>query len=1236
MEKRNRIERFGGDLEGVEQAPACYFIFRDKEQSDMALAHGVKDWEGIKNAALTARASYRSLFSYHYGHYEGICGAIKRGDDSLANRRGQPKLGQIDPDEPYTAREVVMDIDGDQLSFVGPSVRKLCQWLESHYITHQLFHSGKKGYHVHIPRSSVGYGTRVHDMAQKMGRFVRRLVKRFHEETGCPVPPIDYSLYNKTRKIRLAGDCRGELKGHVRYKAPLEPADMKIETIWGWDHATQQPNRVEMLTSGYPDGHPMLRELWDEATTDNRPVVVHEARSHVGSRRDLDIQNLDDLINAVRNTRNVDEKPDGWVNHRCLNPSHDDTIDSAGIHRESGAYKCFKCGNFSPQEVAGWLGVDLEIEDNDEDDDETSLEETRTRLMREMRGALYGDSNVLWNVSVGVGKSYTMRRLARESDPTVVVDEGDYARTLGPDDLPDDVLAQIGHGTLSEDPEDHQSWLPEWAMAADYIDWQPQDGRTFGFMADSYDLIESQKEDLNIGLMLHKPWRLEPRCESTDMDRSGDRQTRAEEIKLRQQKYKESRSSVCATCPLNPDSDAWDPEDDTPPCEYLEQRDEMLETEGVVWLPKAFLGHPETMRKFTEQCSHIIVDEDILEYLWTAKSFRVPDLKKGLSSAVEVPWGGDGDPSKRVGEVIDKLLDDELPLQGDIEGDDRDPIDGGINLVESWARRGDYQGDQSDEGTWAPQNGRVHNIGHEDAEGPVDVGFDDMEVNTTVQDLVMYLRTNNIHGIDRREDDDGVDHLYLQGSPTWTEYLQSAKFHVLDASIDSRDEKILQHHLTRRVQEWTQEEWEEARSDIIADRKNQWLKEHSVGDGEEMPDFDEIVPETPPNDGLTTIEPERRTIQLQTNTTNVVHDPSSLFSRDGQMNLVESYENDDSYNRLEALVEFVDAMVEDDGAENIGFISQKPKPDNHFMQFLFQEVETDAFLDDDGEIDDASFLYYGNLRGFDRFREKDNVVIIGDPGLPESAYRTEMMRLAGQARKTPAEGGSEDITSMILPHTVKDRSYTLKYQSLAPQVHDERQHPDAGNREDHRHHYSMVQFAWDRQICREIYQAVGRARGHEHDSTIYLLAAAHPGEQTKQEFKYDIDEELLVSKSSQARHVQSIDLEAHRAASFLMNNTLMPVSQIMNETELSRKQINGKLRYDAKRLHKEELCFALKKNGVGVTKISDILGVARKSVYRWIDKVEDRDQSLPDQDGGQEFPTGKDAILDWIQSHGQS
>ena len=1171
-----------------ERTGECYLIFSDTKQQRMALAHGDDDWSAIKNAALTAGASFRSLFSFDYEAWHEWA----QKDSTPENGWGQPKLGDFPADVPYTAKSIVIDVDGEALGLVAPQVKHLCEWMDRAALPFRLWHSGKKGFHIEIPREAVGYEPSV-DLAWTMKKFVKRFLQYVGERTGRATPPIDDSLYNRTRKIRLPADPRGEIAGHPRFKSPLTPELVTPQSNWGWDCCTTQPDNVGTMDRRYIDPCPMLQEIWQDAKQDVRPVEVHDQTSLARPSRKREFTNLQGLIAEVESQPSAERDADGWINLRCPNPEHDDLTPSAGVRVDNGVCHCFKCGNFSPQQLAAWLGYALEEKDHvdeDEVDESTSLEDARTRLMREMRGSLYGDGNHVWRVSVGVGKSWTMRRLAVESDPTVVLEEGQWARTLGEDDIPDEVLAKIGLEDLSENPADHP-WLPNWAQGAAYIDWDPQQHRCFAFMADSYDLLREQFGDLEIGIPLDKPWELEPGCLTEEMGHEGRMPTRAEEIEWRES-IGETRASVCATCPLNPSSDAWDPEDDLDPCGYQKRRQELFETSDVVWLPKAYLGVPTKMKDYTEQATHIIVDEDIIPYLMKAISLDAHRLRDVEASGVELPWGGDGE-TKRIGEVIARLLDGEMPL-----GENA-----GQQVIERWASTASWETRDPEAGVWGTDD-RIMTIGNPDADEQ-DIGFDDMELNEEAQQLVAFLRHNLLTGV---HVEDGT--LWLQGAADWTDYLKSCSLQVLDASLDDRDELLLDYWLAQNVQAWTESEWNAERERRIERKEKSWADENDrmVGmDYDDKPCFEERVPEEPPGGWTKSVPPSFHSIQLHTSETTIVHDPSSLFSRNGKSNLLSRHSEPDptdpksKFDRMGALIDFIDELVRDAGPENVGIISHKPQEDGDFIHTLFSELETDQLnIDDD-------FLYYGNLRGMDQMKDRDNVVIIGDPSVPEQAFQDEMMRMWGRPYKPYSvphlerfrwERGERewptDVVAMDQPHTVRDGSYTLHYKTLVPQT--EYETKKAG--------VSLTEYCWDRLITREIYQAIGRARGHSNPSTIYLLSARWPGEVAKGEFSYVIDEELLVSKSSQARHVDSIDMSAHEEARRRVRKTVDSISGIMRDTNLSRSTIEAKRTSDSWRARVKEVCWVLSDEGVTQKRLADHFGVSTRQVRRWIKSVD--------------------------------
>lgn len=1167
------------DRDDEDREGPCYILFDDTIHTHLELAHE-DDWEGIQHAALHSGARFRSLFSYDYATWIDF---LENGDPELT-KTGCPKYGDFPEDVPYTARTVVIDVDSDELYWAASPTLRFCEWLDSRQVPFRLWHSGKKGYHVCIPRGAVGYG-RETGLAGTMKRFVKLLIDEFVDETGGSAPPIDEKVYNRSRKIRLPGDCRGEIAGAVRYKSPIRPLDIEGSTHCGWDFTTQEPDEFLLLPEPYSPKE-YLVDLWERAKqTPSRTVTVHQPfpRSARTSDGSAEWKNLEDLVAEIeRRPKSI--RSGSMVRHSCVNPAHTDRNPSAAIW-DDGGYNCFKCGKYGAAKVAEWMGFDLERSESSrsksssEDPEEKTLSDARDELMRTMRGFLYGEANAVFTVPVGVGKSWTARRLAEEDGPVAVLEPGEDAIGLELQFDADEFPVTYSRANWVEDI----SW----------IDWQPQ--RTFGFLGDSYDLLREQIADLPRGEALDKPWVLEDRCESEPMGQEGKKSTRRKEIEWRES-IGEPKGSVCATCPLNPDSPAFD--DTRESCEYRKQLETMRENDDIAWLAKAYVGIPERMEEFTSQCTHIICDEDIVPYIHPVRSFDVDKLRRAESSAATIPYAGSEEKSLRVGELISLLLEGNVPVATD---------DGGGRLIHRWTRTANWEGRPADldpndpDAEWKARDNRVYNL-PEEGDRPVDITFGDLSVNAEAQRLLGFLKYNLIQDAAVR---DGI--LYVRGVIEWTEYLSSCQMLVLDASHSELD-KMATRQLTRRVPEVSVEEWEAEREAMIERKRQAWIEDQGGGlmaDDDEAPDFEAMVPKSPPNAGMRRVEPSFHEIEISNKDTTVIHDPSAMFSRQGKVRFIKRFDDerddDGGCDRLTPLIELVDHLVDDaDGEDNIGVISHKQSPqDEFFIDRLFDECASDLNADD-------HFMYFGNLRGKDRFKGVEHLVIIGDPGLPTPAFRAEMMRWRGKPEKPfLREEGEPEAPNIIdeeCGYTPFDGRYSLHYPAISPDT----------DREREVHGHSLVRHVWDRLLQRELYQAVGRARGIEHDCKVWLFSATHPGSLVKTQFTHEIDKRLLTSKKSQAKHVEVIDMDDYREAFQRANMTMDTYEDIAEDTDLRAETVSNMTKANSKRARRREFAWWLiEKEGLTQKKVAKKLQRSARQVRRWLKQVNDKMKPIP-------------------------
>ena len=129
--------------------------------------------------------------------------------------------------------------------------------------------------------------------------------------------------------------------------------------IWVEYPAGSDSNDVWIAVDFSP---PAFRKALDECTLLTLPAYQKEKK-----RKRSAVNYSDDLKLTIENTlsasygMNTNYKTNGWShNFSCVNPMHTDQKPSAGYHPETGALRCFTCGEtYPPETIAGWLGIDL-------------------------------------------------------------------------------------------------------------------------------------------------------------------------------------------------------------------------------------------------------------------------------------------------------------------------------------------------------------------------------------------------------------------------------------------------------------------------------------------------------------------------------------------------------------------------------------------------------------------------------------------------------------------------------------------------------------------------------------------------------------------------------------------------------------------------------------------------------------------------------------------------------------
>lgn len=981
------------------------------------------------------------------------------------------------PKDRHHAPVVPIDVDYDSLLFAANKTKRFCEWLDDKGVPFYLWFSGGKGYHIEIHQMTIGYRPHT-ELPGRMRWFVRELVDRYEEETGQSIA-WDDSIYSRNSKIRLP-NCARTFDGKIRRKVWLNVRSIGAS----WDDAlvpTYQWGKVQSRRKmpvptynpreDFPDvsdpRNAFVAELWDEWEPRRDLVEVH----HNSGGEHRTYGNIDDVIREIESEsmseRVTDADGTEMIRCRCPNPHHDDWNPSAAVWVESGTGHCFKCGSMSPAEVASYVDVELEEVDEEEEDDHTELAEARKELAEGMSRAMDEGGVHLFTVPVGVGKSYTARRAAENND----------------------------------------KWL---------------------YMVDDHELGREVQEDLRGSIHLRSPWMDESRCISEPMDDRGEMPTRKDEIQHRLDRG-EPASSVCATCPLNPDSDAFDPSRE--PCKWREKRDRLegQDDHGVV--AKAYLRFPTALREKMRTRKGMIVDEDPMDDLIPVYNFRLDDLRPLLevdrkvplndgavrtermdeaeptddtttvnmperraknSSGMPlhyvnttVPLPGHRTQSIKLGSLVRPILEDGvLPTHQHVT-DETGSVLGQTFRTEEYT--------EDDPVGWRPTETVMDYV---DAEGFV--GLEEMEILDECTRFLNVLLSKSLMEATITKDSDGIERLLLKGYNDLEEFDNVI---LLDASVGEVGKEVYRG--------------------IFDD-----LKIHEI--------------------------------ECVNKDTQVVHDPSSTWSRSAKERQKQRHDSGgEEFDRFQRLKTFVRRQTREYGKENVGIISHKECP------VIGRLMDALALPDD-------AYMWYGNLKGKDRFKPKECLIVVGDPSVNGFAYELEKFRWG-------MNGHVSNITTFGSPWTSPDGSYTLRYDTVHPLTT-----PNQG--------LDFPEWIYKKIIRDPIYQAIGRIRGIEHDSTVYYFGSPWPGQHTVDQFDYIVDPDLLHDNH---QVYDPVDL---RTAEIMVNQSMMSLSEISRQTGLSRGFLRS-MKNDAQRDRKSEIIeWLYKDEGMTQKEVAEELDVSPRTV----------------------------------------
>ena len=187
-------------------------------------------------------------------------------------------------------------------------------------------------------------------------------------ETSIPKNLVETLEFLQIKKIIYIPDNDDAgLNSARKLQKLLAPTDIELILLdWG-DHVDHKGDandlwiQVNFNPQHFQDVVGSLQPLTPpvEAPRNTINEVFRPSSPLITSTDDYD-QAVQNTIQALMRTLDVDSfKGNGWSkNFQCVLPNHKDRRPSAGIHQESGVYKCFACGiTLSPRDLAEHLGI---------------------------------------------------------------------------------------------------------------------------------------------------------------------------------------------------------------------------------------------------------------------------------------------------------------------------------------------------------------------------------------------------------------------------------------------------------------------------------------------------------------------------------------------------------------------------------------------------------------------------------------------------------------------------------------------------------------------------------------------------------------------------------------------------------------------------------------------------------------------------------------------------------------
>jgi len=677
-----------------------------------------------------------------------------------------------------------------------------------------------------------------------------------------------------------------------------------------------------------------------------------------------------------------------------------------------------------------------------------------------------------------------------------------------------------------------------------------EQGKSALYLADTHDLMERhQLESGGEGSHLAKYETLEPRCRDLPYHRFRDDEgnaplnvpSRARAIELRP---RQDKGPICGTCPLNPNSKHWDPEiaGEDGACNYQLAKSAEKTDESGGSTSRMWKGHLSMKDLLAEYAE----GHDYLVCDEDTVEFILPTHTAPLA-AVRRALRAVGDqvaPAKSLGLTYWRDLLEPL-LAGEMPESLRQ-----LDLKQYESSASVWSWDVEDSGS----HDAVDKDGDIDS-AEVEVGFDSYGLDREATELLMTIQRGISH-VRVWEDYEGQEFVSLRGPARL--YDLDIPVLILDASMHEMDLHIY------RI--WKPE-----------------LQHIKIG--------------------------------CANRDSKIIQDPSASWARSCQGRFlkrhegyVEGSEEVEGPDRLGRLIERIRRDLRDgEGVGIIGHGSSGGTADDGLeiinpcgsVAQIFSEVRG---LDLQGD-----FMWYGNLKGSNQLEGKTKIYVLGSASVNGAAYEIEMCRLALDISLPlswdtgyEAEDGSYKITGYPMRRPLTYEEAQEKYGSSSHSEY--RKDPETGalsrwDRNEGQTAVDVGHYLLHRLERAPLYQAVGRARPFGSDVTVVVLAgydSPHEG------LDYEVRPDYLGSKAEGV----VMDQEQYRVASYLVNQTYIPYTEIERRTGLDRRTVKG-LEYVAREVRRKSEINRMMLEGKDVKQMVESTGLSKTTVYKVKKQVED-------------------------------